>query len=339
MEILAGEIKTNEMSENAAGGSELIARKIAQVVPMELLKECQIINTRVRELAPDKIRVLVIHDLPGDPECDHLKNGGYKRFHLIVFVSNWQMQQFCAHYKIPYEVCCVIKNAVVPSVRAAAPLAAVDTPVKLVYHTTPHRGLEILVPVVEALNKDGKNVTLDVFSSFNLYGWPQRDEQYRHVFDKIDADPTMTNHGFRPNDEVRALLPDYHIFSYPSIWMETSCICLMEAMSAGLVCVHPNLGALFETAANWTRMYQWSENSTIHAKVFYDNLSSAVDSVRTGNSLLGYDEAAQKTYADFFYSWNGRQIEWTNTLEHLVSNVKDRSIQTPPAGPSFTYQT
>ena len=93
------------------------------------------------------------------------------------------------------------------------------------------------------------NVHLDVFSSFNAYGWAERDEPYQELFDKIEAHPQMTYHGFKPNNIVRNALQKAHIFAYPSIWMETSCIALMEAMSAGLMCVHPNLAALPETAA------------------------------------------------------------------------------------------
>jgi hypothetical protein len=47
-----------------------------------------------------KIRILWQHDLPGDPESEHLKNGGHDRFHKIVFVSNWQMQQYINHYMV-----------------------------------------------------------------------------------------------------------------------------------------------------------------------------------------------------------------------------------------------
>ena len=53
----------------------------------------------------------------------------------------------------------------------------------------------------------------------------------------------------------------------------------MEAMSAGLVCVHSNLGALFETAANWTNMYHVHEESQEHAKLFHAALENAIQTV------------------------------------------------------------
>ena len=70
-----------------------------------------------------------------------------------------------------------------------------------------------------------------------------------------------------------------HIFAYPSIWPETSCIALIEAMSAGLLCVHSAYAALPETSANWTMMYPISEDHQQHCNIFADNLVSAVNVV------------------------------------------------------------
>jgi hypothetical protein len=72
--------------------------------------------------------------------------------------------------------------------------------------------------------------------------------------------PKIRYHGTQPNAAVREALTRAHVFAYPSVWPETSCLCLIEAMSAGLVCVHSNLGALFETAAHWTQIYPFHED-------------------------------------------------------------------------------
>ena len=100
----------------------------------------------------------------------------------------------------------------------------------LIYHTTPHRGLEVLVPVIDFLANKGKKIHLDVYSSFKMYGWENRDEPYQKVFDKIKAHDNMTYHGYQPNDVIRKALKKAHMFSYPNIWPETSCIAMIEAM-------------------------------------------------------------------------------------------------------------
>lgn len=220
----------NEISKNSKGGTELMREGLEKRLDPSLIEDFQIIPSRVRELDETKIRVLWLHDLPGDPESDHLRNGGHDKFHQLVFVSNWQMQQYVAYYNIPWSKCIVIENAIVPIEREL-----IDKPkdkIKIIYHTTPHRGLELVVPVFEKLYETHDNIELDVYSSFKIYGWEQRDTQYAELFERCEKHPKINYHGTVPNEEVRKAVGSAHIFAYPSIWVETSCISLMEAMSA-----------------------------------------------------------------------------------------------------------
>jgi len=118
-----------------------------------------------------------------------------------------------------------------------------DNKIRLIYTPTPHRGLEILVPVFEHIVRDMPDIHLDIFSSFNLYGWKERDKAYEKLFERIDAHPQMTNHGTVKNSVVRDYLGKSHIFAYPSIWKETSGITLIEAMSSRNLIVASDLAA------------------------------------------------------------------------------------------------
>ena len=71
-------VEENEISAEARGGTELISRAMADKIDPELLKEVQIIPSRVCELDPDKIRILHLHDLPGHAGAhSHLVNRGW----------------------------------------------------------------------------------------------------------------------------------------------------------------------------------------------------------------------------------------------------------------------
>jgi len=135
--------------------------------------------------------------------------------------------------------------------------------------------------------------------------------------------PPSTYHGTQPNEVIREHLKSTHIMAYPSTWMETSCICLMEAMSAGLVCVHPNYGALYETASNWTMMYQWHEDQQMHAQVFHSALREAIINY---NQYGNHQTRSMQSYANVFYNWNIRQHQWANVLQWLIESVSDRSL-------------
>ena len=325
-------MEVNELSKNARGGTELMLERLHSSINKDLIENFQIIPSRVRELDETKIRVLWLHDLPGDPESEHLKNRGWEKFHKLVFVSNWQMQAYVQHYNIPWSHCIVLQNAIQPldfdlSVKTR-------DKIRLIYHTTPHRGLNILVPVFKKLCETHDNIELDVYSSFKIYGWESRDEQYKQLFDDCKNTPNINYHGFVPNEEIRTALTRSHIFAYPSIWTETSCLALIEAMSAGNICVHPNLGALYETAANWTHMYQWNENAAQHANMFYSILDSAIKEL---NSLTDDQYRnkimTQKSYTDIFYQWNIRKMQWEALLYSLIDLPREIPKQL------FVYKT
>lgn len=310
-------IAKDKFSGAAKGGTELMKQRLEEAIPTELLDKFQIFVSRVHEELSDKhVRVLWLHDLPGDPESEHLKNGGWKKFHKLVFTSNWQMNAYIQAYSIPWSKCIVIHNGI-------KPIDFTDTDkdrstIRLVYTPTPHRGLNILYAVFERLANEYDNIQLDVFSSFKLYGWDQRDEPYKELFDKLKEHPKVNYYGTVPNEELRDHLSKSHIFAYPSIWQETSCLCLIEAMSAGLFCVHPNFGALPETSANWTHMYQWHEDMNEHANIFYNVLKTAIEDVK---NLTNEDYVnkirTQKAYTDVFYNWDMLKLQWNALLEGL----------------------
>lgn len=308
-------VEVNELNKNARGGTELMQERLHRSIPAELLNKFQIIPSRVRELDPDKKKILWLHDLPHDPESEHLKDPELrKRFSKIVAVSDWQMQMYNIISGVPYAESFVIKNAIDP-----IPLEKKEYngTVNLIYHTTPHRGLEILIPVFEELSRIHDNIHLDVYSSFSIYGWEERDRQYQQLFDRCRAHPKITYHGAVPNEEIRTALVKSHIFAYPSIWPETSCLAAIEAMSAMNLVVCPNFAALSETCSNFAMMYQFNENKNLHAVQFAHTLDIAIKTVIQNRGTTYPYLDFQKQYFDYFYSWEKRKGEWLALLNSL----------------------
>jgi len=299
------------------GGTEMMAARILKELNADIRDQVQIIHSRVRaeNLIPNKKKLLVLHDTWDDPESEHLSEKENRaKFAKLVFVSHYQQASFNMCRGVPYENGVVLQNAIDP-----IPLEDNDKKssiLRLVYHTTPHRGLELLVPVFEKLCEYHDNIHLDVYSSFEIYGWKQRDMQYQHLFDRIDKNPRMIYHGYQPNDVVRAALRKAHIYAYPNIWPETSCISVIEAMSAGVHVVCPNFAALPETCANFASMYGWQENNNKHANVFANVLNNVIINYwsETNQSKLKF----QKVYFDNYYSWPLRAAQWNAFLRDLL---------------------
>lgn len=311
-EIVDGEIRYNELTKNANGGTELMARRMVEHIPQEYLKGYQIIHSRVRKLEPDLKKILVCHDLHNDPEVQQLSDPEYrKQFEKIVFVSNWQANMFHLALGIPYSEFVVINNAVSPFGEVKKTF---DGKVRLIYHTTPHRGLAILYPVMKFIANEFKDFHLDVFSSFAAYGWEERDEPYLDLFKSIEDHPNMTYHGFQPNDIVIEHLKKSHIFAYPNIWPETSCLALIEALCCGNIALHPNLAALPETGCGLSEIYQYNEDMNEHAKVFAENLlRNLVAFEKYFDNVQNYSRHAQN-HASAVYSINRMVSKWMDVL-------------------------
>jgi glycosyltransferase involved in cell wall biosynthesis len=120
------------------------------------------------------------------------------------------------------------------------------------------------------------------------------------------------------NDEIREALLSADIFAYPSIWKETSCLSLIEAMSAGLLCIHPNLAALSETSMGLTWMYQWNEDANAHAGGFMQVLHQGIEVMRNQREAIEADLKLQKIQVDRVHGWNNKANEWKALLESIT---------------------
>lgn len=326
----------NEISVNSNGGTELTKRLLGKALPPELLDNFQIICSRVRDLHEDKIRVLFLHDLPEDPESSKLKDENYRnKFHQFVFVSEWQYQQYRTVLGLPYDLkSIVLENCITPIPAHEKPRDKIN----LVYFSTPHRGLNILVPVFIELAKTNPDIHLNVFSSFNLYGWSEADKSFEPLFDACREHPQITYHGAVPHDQLMEELKQNHILAYPSTWPETSCRVLMESMSAGLLCVHPNFAALPQTGATLTFMYPGSADINQHAGQFFGAMQTAIAAVRENNDSLRAHLQLVKFYADTRFNSDKISGDWQQLLEQLAGRFPTAESRKIPSE-QFLYKT
>ena len=264
----------------------------------------------------------------------HLKDiNSRSRFHKTVYCGNWQYSRFQGVLGVPYSVNDIVIETPID------PLPVVEKQydtIRLVYTSTPQRGLQILVPVFEELAKKYPNIHLDVFSSFKIYGWEAADQQFEPLYERIRQHPQMTYHGFAPNEVVKEHLLKSHIHDYPSIWLECNSRSVIEAMSAGLLCVHPNFGGLVDTSGGMNFMYQGDENINTHANIFYGALDDAINKVQK-EDVKNYLKLT-KMYADARYAWPKVVAQWTDLLSALKEQYPTIESRKLP-GEKILYNT
>ena len=227
----------------------------------------------------------------------------------FVFVSHWQAEKYRQIFNIPGYKTHVIKNA---CLGVDQRVKGSRDKVRLCYTSTPWRGLDVLLQAWELLKP--QDAELHVFSSCKIYGpdfYDSSEGQYQQLYDKCSELPGVVYRGSIPNDELRKELHSFDILAYPNTFEETSCIAVIEALSAGLRVVTSNLGALPETTEGWARMYPYLMNKDKHAEVFSKILAEEISLINTQDLEL------QKQVYLPRWSWDQRITEWTNYLDTL----------------------
>lgn len=299
------------------GGTELHLGHIQRAFP-DLWDKVQFIASRPEnyELL-DKPRILYLQDTAQDPASQCLRDPSYrKNFNRIVACSYKQHYEYALYLGIPPSEMIVIKNSV-PLLKPEFPKPMGDGRLRFIYTSTPHRGLEVLAVVADHLAKQRQDWVLDVYSSFNIYGWHEHDKQFERLYEFLKQNPCVNYHGSQPNDVVRKAVLDAHVHVYPCIYPEMSCMAIQEAMMAGCLEITSSIGALPETCGEWAWMFPFSENKDQMATNCFNLMVAAID--RYSNPLLQQALQMQAGYFQNFYSFEARAPQWKFLLESVIS--------------------
>jgi len=233
----------------------------------------------------------------------------------FIYVSHWQYNKFREHFQIPEYKSFIIKNAT-PKFEVKPKLT--EGKIKLLYSSTPWRGLAILIKAIDILNKTRNDFELDIYSSTRIYGSQFEESEkgkFDALFDKCKGTDNVNFRGYGLNEQIRQALHDTHIYVYPSIFEETSCLAVIEAMSAGCHVVTTNYGALPETCGEFATMIEFDSSVQNLIERYAQTLNSVLDNYK--NNLYKEDLELQIKYYEKYYSWNTRIAEWNNFLNYV----------------------
>jgi len=294
------------------GGSESQLRLLLKYLPDKSFKDINLIlnNANINLIEKDKINILWMHHFVNQKEAQNLGSKDFvDKLDYIVFNSHWNLEKFVYQFKVPDNKSIVIKNAIEEIKHKEKP----KDKISLIYHTTPWRGLAQLINIFKNLKLD--NVELNICSSTKIYGEKfdnKMGKNYERLFDKCKNTKNVNYLGFIDNAKIITLLEKVHIFSYPSIWPETSCIAAIEAMASGCEVVTTNLGALYETCAPFGTFVNFNKNLVDLEKDFLMTLESSIKNFWSEKNQKKIN--LQREATNIAYSWNARSEEWLNFL-------------------------
>jgi len=297
------------------GGSESQLRLLLKYVSNENLKDINLIlnNTDPGLLEKNRINILWMQHFVNQKEAKNLGDENYvKKLDYIVFNSNWNFEKFQYQFKIPENKSIVIKNAIEKVEKSEKP----KDKISLIYHSTPWRGLVHLLKIFKRLNL--KNVELNVCSSTKINGKKFDDilgKKYENIFNECKNTKNVNFLGLQNNKKIINLLKKMHIFSFPSVWPETSCISAIESLASGCEVVTTNLGALYETCAPFGTLVGYDSNFENLEKKFGKVLQKSIEnfwSDENQKKLKLQYETINETY-----SWEVRSVEWKNFFDDV----------------------
>jgi|TARA_R100001460_G_scaffold1264_1_gene4837 glycosyltransferase involved in cell wall biosynthesis len=297
------------------GGTELQLGFLQKYVDNELLDHFQICTSIPGKVPIDKNKINILwqknnYNQPNiQPWFSDKKN--HDQYDWYIFNSHWSAEKYRMMYGLPLEKCHVIKNAI-SHFPERQPYKEGDR-LRLIFQPTPWRGLNVLLGAMDLLKDE--NIELDVYSSCNLYGSEfakNNDETWKKLYEQARSLPNVNYLGNRPNEFILNKITNYHMFAYPCIWEETSCISAIECMSAGLYTITTNYGALFETCADFPVYINYDKD---YKKLAYKFAYAIKHLMCQLHRDYAQDHLElQQNYMKRFYSWDSRKTQWTNFL-------------------------
>ena len=302
------------------GATELQMEMLNKHVSKDLLDQVQICTSIPGKVPIDSNKVNILWQ-KNSWDQNNLQpffrdKSRHKEYDWYVFNSHWNYEKFRYFFDIPTERSIVIKNGI-----DNFPIRKIykkGDPIKLIHHCTPWRGLNVLLGAMQEIKNP--NIILDVYSSSQVYGdefKKNNDQQFEPLYEQAEKLSNVNYIGYKPNEYIREMMPNYDMFVYPSIFEETSCASALEALASGVHVITNNFGALYETCAEWPVYINYSTN--------YESMAIATgEAINTAAKYLHEDfiqdhlEEQQKFYKRF-YSWKKKGMEWTSFLKGAIS--------------------
>ena len=300
------------------GGTELQLEYLKKHVSSELLSKIKL-TTSIPEKEPvviDRTNVLWVHNSYDQANLvPWFKNKlNHRKYDWYVFNSHWTYEKYRYHFDIPTEYSLVIKNGYDDLI-----LKTNFDPkpkIKMVYTSTPWRGLDVLLSSMKALEKNSF-IELDIYSSTQIYGdhfKQNNDKQFEELYEFAKTLPNVNYKGYIEHKELMNILHTYDAYVHPSTFEETFCIAAMEALAAGLVVLTTDLGALQETCGEFPIYVPYMKDKKKLAEKFAYAINTLPVYINT------IDPEALKFQQDYYrnyYHWNTIKGYWERFLNGI----------------------
>ena len=202
----------------------------------------------------------------------------------IIFVSNDQYNDYKKYVTVNPLKTIILNNTLSPLFYYNNVLDSEYSKIlhkkrlNIIYISNPQRGLECFKYIFPILKKKYKNLTLDIYSSLELYDIKDNEKLKKMYKEFSNIDGINYNKSISQNELINAMNTSL-LFIYPTFVVESFCNSLIEAMSCGCYVISTNLGALKSVAYPYGKFIDINiKNETNHP--YYDSIdNNYIDSI------------------------------------------------------------
>jgi glycosyltransferase involved in cell wall biosynthesis len=190
--------------------------------------------------------------------CHDLKTPGIEstdNYEKVLCLTPFHKRYAMATQGVPEDKVFVTRNGIKPdrfkdSLHAQSnPYLHKKNPNKIVFPSSPDRGLDRAMRVLDKVRETYPDIELHVFygiEHLDKYGLTDLKNMLKAM---MDERPWVKYHGFTQQDVLMSHLKEAAIWLHPCDFIETSCITAMEMVCAGVYPVTRRLGGLMDTLA------------------------------------------------------------------------------------------
>jgi len=256
------------------------------------------------------------HDISSSPAYRYLEEV-YDDLDLVICLSEWHVKDFKSAFNF-------LDNNKIKILRNGVDLDRFKNkidkvPNKLFYSSTPFRGLDILADIFPRIRKEVPSAELHVFSSMKLYGNNYDDNQFLDLYNKLKSIQGIVYRGSIKQDVLAQEIQSSELLVYPNTYPETSCITVMESITAGTAVVTSNKAALPETLPlDCGELISGNPYSEEYKTEF---ISKVVELLKNKNKLNMLNDNCSK----YNFSWANRVNDWSLALFGLAIDDVDNN--------------
>lgn len=263
----------NTLATKGHGGSETAAIEVAKELALKTKRKIKLFQPRAkREVMPSGVEYLPMDALRGyitnvrpkavinwrhptrlseaptvvwchDLLCPNASPAD--KYDKIFALSEFHKNYLHQVQGISKDKITLLTNGINP---ADFPADCERNPNKIIFSSSPDRGLDRAIRIVEAARKQsGLDLTLDCFYGFENMrksGQPQWIKQADDIEAMIAERPWVHYHGFVNKQTLMRHFQESAVWIYPANFIETYCITAIEALAAGAYPIVRDMGAL-----------------------------------------------------------------------------------------------